>query len=258
MIIALIIISFLLAILFIGLWINETFKEKDSIPAFAHESQQLQVMEVISRELSVPDTFDERRLKADLERFADSPGIFEKYIERARRRFTKEGEVKILEHWIRFYETGTRVVAAKTELGRARSDYQQLSYEDEIKLKKKDVELARLEAEQEEHITRKVRTIKERSRLEVEPVKRSEDDLKVDAAEERNRRDIGFDVRLKAGKKLNTLKELQKWFKRERNAIFNDDDLTSEEQDEQYVQLRSSYNEYKRKLSDDVDIYGED
>src|SRR5260370_10746971 len=103
----------------------------------------------------VPDVFSEERLKRDLEMLSDTPSLYYQYVHRARTRLKKKGEVKILDHWTQFFESGAKLVKAKTDLGRARSDYQQLSYENEIGLKKKDLELARLDAEHEEQIARK-------------------------------------------------------------------------------------------------------
>jgi len=75
----------------------------------------------------------------------------------------------------------------------------------------------------------------------------NEDDVKMKTAEECVRRDIAFDVRMKAGKTLVTLRELQKWFNDERDTIFNDHSLSADEQHEQYVELRDSFNQEKRR-----------
>src|ERR1700686_2629751 len=49
------------------------------------------------------DAFHEDRVRRDLARFAQAPGLFDKYVERARVRFQKAGELAILGHWIEFY-----------------------------------------------------------------------------------------------------------------------------------------------------------
>jgi hypothetical protein len=204
----------------------------------------------------VPDIFDAKRVKADLERIAGNPSLVAQYIALLRSRFTKGTERKIVEQYIELYQTGTRFVQATTER-------EQLWYDNELKKKETEANIAKLEADLEEQRLRRDQAAHRRQNVgrDSEPVllpPRNEDDVKMEAAHDRARRDIAFDIRLNSGRKLTTLKELQKWFKEERNAIFRDDNLTAEEQDEQYDQLRNSYQEHKRLLRDDVSIDEDD
>lgn len=224
-----------------------------------------QLMRIVSNEPNVThsngdgDVFSEERLKRDLEMLAEYPTLYEQYVYRTRIRLKKKGEIKILDHWTRFFQSGARLVRAKTDLGQARSEYKLLPFDERIKLKKKEFELAQLQADIEEQRTRRHTAIQQRqsSAAKELPIK-SEDDIKQEAAFEHHRRDISFDVRLKAGKKLTTLKELQKWFREERKAIFADDSLNKEEAEQQYDQLVQSFNEYRRQLNSDTEIFEDD
>jgi len=71
-----------------------------------------------SSEITVPDVFHKDRIQEDLARFANTPGLFKKYVAIARHRFTKSGEKAILEQWIALYEAGNRLADAKIQLGR--------------------------------------------------------------------------------------------------------------------------------------------
>jgi hypothetical protein len=203
----------------------------------------------------VPDIFDAQRVRADLERIAGNPSLVGQYIALLRSRYTKGTEKKIVEQYIELYQTGTNFVEATTKR-------EQLWYDNELRKRQTEAEIARLEADLEEERLRRDHATFRRSRIGTEEPRqlsaRNEDDVKMEAAQDRARRDIAFEIRLKSGRKLTTLKELQKWFKEERAAIFEADDLTAEEQDEQYEQLRESYNDHKRLLREDISITEDD
>src|SRR5260370_2279890 len=134
-------------------------------------------------------------------------------------------------------------------------------YDNELKKKETEANIAKLEADLEEQRLRRDQAAHRRQHVGQDTDQAllttgSEDDIKMEAAHDRARRDIAFDIRLNSGRKLTTLKELQKWFREERNTIFkDDDDLTAEEQHEQYEQLRNSYQQHKRLLRNDVIIH---
>ena len=69
------------------------------------------------------DAFHEDRVRQDLARFAEAPGLFEQYVERARVHFQKAGERAILERWIEFHQTGERLLSAKSAMERQKSEY---------------------------------------------------------------------------------------------------------------------------------------
>src|ERR1043166_2580501 len=84
-----------------------------------------------------PDAFREDRVLYDLAKLANTPGLFQKYVERARIRFTKAAEKAVLEHWIAFYQSGGRLIEARLEMERKKSEYLQLEREHQIKAKEK-------------------------------------------------------------------------------------------------------------------------
>jgi hypothetical protein len=113
-----------------------------------------------------PDAFQEERVLYDLARLSNSPGLLRKYIERARIRFTKAAEKAVLEHWISFYQAGGRLVEARLEMERKKSEYLQLANEHEVKVKEKEASIAKHEADAAEHNLR--RDIAEFKRQHVE------------------------------------------------------------------------------------------
>jgi hypothetical protein len=102
-----------------------------------------------------PDAFREDRVLYDLARLANTPGLFQKYVERARIRFAKAAEKAALEHWISFYQTGGRLIEARLEMERRKSEYLQLAAEHEVKNKEKEATIARHEADAAEHNLRR-------------------------------------------------------------------------------------------------------
>jgi len=201
--------------------------------------------------LVLPDVFDEQRIRADLQRLADQPNLFAQYVERARHRFTKAQEIKILEHWTDFYRQGKAVVEAKTDLRRAQHNYHQLDYEEEIKRREKEVALAKLEAEEREHRLRAARAeheLKTIGQQSQESAQITEEEQKMQLAKKRVRQDIHFKVHTQAGQKLTTLAELQRWRKEQRRLIIADETLTLDEQEEQLELLDEEYQREKKKL----------
>jgi hypothetical protein len=108
------------------------------------------------------DAFHEDRVRRDLARFAQAHGLFEQYVERARVRFQKTGERAILERWIEFYKSGERLIAARTAMERQKSEYLQLAREHEVRETEKSANLAKLQADIEEHVTRATKARTER------------------------------------------------------------------------------------------------
>jgi hypothetical protein len=256
MVLPIIVIFCLVAIVSGFIWYNNIFRSEPDQPTPTYIPPE-QLTLVTPR---VPDLFDEGRIKSDLARLSDQPTAVAQYIAEAQVRFTQKRQIAVLAGWTEFYNAGKAVIAARTELARAHADLQQVHIEGEIKTKVKEVEIAKLDADKEEHKTRKVRTISARTQIQTpasEKSPQSEDDLKIAASQERDHKLIRYGVRHNAGKNLRTLKELHQWRKDER-TIIDEDTLTSEERGEQYAQLEQTYAEFKRKLNIDVDIYEDD
>jgi hypothetical protein len=210
--------------------------------------------------IEVPDYFDEQRISQDLARLADTPGIFAKYVERARSRFTKASQQAILEHYIGLYRTGKQAVEARVEFERAKSTYKQLEYEDEIKRTEKEARLAELDADKEEHLLRKERAVHQRKSIgndQSAASQKSEDEQKMEAAQRRARLDIRHKVELKAGEKFYTLAEWQRWRKDKRREVRNDSTLTEDEQDALLDQIEDIYQNQIRSLKADMSLYEE-
>lgn len=232
-------------------------------PAKAQEAlipSRLMNSERRMQKIEVPDYFDEQRISQDLAKLADSPGVFAKYIERARSRFTKSSQKAILEHYITLYQTGKRVVDARTDLERSKSTYKQLEYEDEIKRTEKEARLAALDAEKEEHLLRKERAAHERKNIGADLTgtpQKNEDEEKMEAAQRRARLDIRHTVELKAGEKFYTLAEWQRWRKEKRREVRNNAELSEDEKDELLDQIEDIYHDQMKNLKAGVDIYEE-
>jgi len=98
-----------------------------------------------------PDAFREDRVLYDLAKLAHSPGLFQTYVERARVRFTKAAEKAVLEHWISFYQAGGRLIDARLEMERRKSEYLRLAEEHRVKAKENEAAIAAHDADIAEH-----------------------------------------------------------------------------------------------------------
>jgi hypothetical protein len=98
-----------------------------------------------------PDAFREDRVLYDLAKLAHSPGLFQSYVERARVRFTKAAEKAVLEHWVSFYQAGGRLIDARLEMERRKSEYLRLADEHRVKAKENEATIAAHEADIAEH-----------------------------------------------------------------------------------------------------------
>src|ERR1035438_1985360 len=118
---------------------------------------KLQILPSLIRGYDVAshDAFHEGRVRHDLASLVDTPGLFQKYIERARIRFTKAAEKAVLEHWISFYQTGSRLIEARLEMERKKIEYLQLANEHDVKAKDKKSTIASHDANIAEHNLRR-------------------------------------------------------------------------------------------------------
>jgi len=263
-------ICFLFSLVCFVMWCYSVSKEKAQHRIFVRAASAIDGeaiaphrsthTEAMMHKIEVPDYFDEQRISQDLAKLADTPGVFAKYIERARSRFTKASQKAILEHYIGLYQTGKRVVEARVEFERAKSTYKQLEYEDEIKRTEKEARLAELDADKEEHLLRKDKAVHQRKNLgneQSETPQTNEAEQKMEAAQRRARLDIRHKVALKAGERFYTLAEWQRWRKEKRREVRNDKELSEDEQDELLDQIEDIYHEQVKSLKADVGIYEE-
>jgi hypothetical protein len=207
------------------------------------------------------DAFHEDRLRHDLAVFAEAPGLFEQYVERARVRFQKAGERAILERWIEFYETGERLIAAKAAMERRKSEYLQLGREHEVKETEKSASLAKLQADLEEHNLRRDKAAYQREHLErfVEGGtfgNISENEQKLNEAQERRQLDGRWELH-ESLRALQTLIELQHWRRQQRDRILQERSLTSQEQAEDLQFVDQLYEQKRVDLKVDTRIFEE-
>ena len=207
------------------------------------------------------DAFHENRVRSDLAMFAEAPGLFEQYVQRARVRFQKKGERAILEHWIAFYQDGARLIAAKTEMERRKSEYLQLGREHDAKEAEKSATLTKLEADIEEHNLRRDRAAYQREHLEDDNQMRnsaslSENEQKLNDANERRQLDARWELH-ESLRALQTLLELQRWRRQQRDGILQDRSLTSQEQGEDLQFVDDLYEQKRAELRVDTRIFEE-
>jgi len=207
------------------------------------------------------DAFHEDRVRRDLARFANEPGLFGQYAERARVRFQKAGEKAILEHWISFYQTGERLISAKAAMERQKSEYLQLGREHEIKETGKTADLSRLRADIEEQNLRRDKAAYQRQHLEkfVEGgpnFSSNENARKLNESFERREMDTRWELH-ESLRPLHTLIELQHWRRQQRDRILGDRSLSSHEQGEDLQFVDDLYAQKRGELKTDTRIFEE-
>ena len=171
MLIVLIIVSFLLAGVFAILWFlsrtPHSYRATDGYipPSFQFPDTFSENSQLEATSIHVPDVFNESRIKADLEVLATRPTLLAQYIAQAELRFTQAQQMAVLRRWTEFYKVGKEVITARTDLIRAHHDFLHINREGQIKVKEKDVSLARLDAELEEVELRKAQARHARENL---------------------------------------------------------------------------------------------
>jgi len=96
-----------------------------------------------------------------------------------------------------------------------------------------------------------------KKREEPKPQK-SEDELKMENALLRAKRDAQFAAVLRMAKKLHTIEATQEWQKEERLKVSNDGNLTEDEKEERWEQIDRAAADEKQRLKDSASIYEED
>jgi hypothetical protein len=222
---------------------------------------KLEVLPLLHREgdPAVLDAFHEDRVRRDLARFASESGLFGQYAERIRVRFQKSGEKAIAEHWASFFQAGERLIAAKAEMERQKSDYLQLGREHEIKETEKTASLTKLRADTEEQHLRREKAAYQRQHLErfVEGGTSSlanENERQLNEAVEHRLRETRWEVH-ESLRPLNTLIELQHWRRQQRERILGDRSLSSHEQSEDLQFVDDLYAQKRAELKTDTRIF---
>jgi hypothetical protein len=209
-----------------------------------------------------PDAFHEDRVREDLADFSDAPGVLHKYFQRARTRFRKAGERAILGHWESLYQAGERLIAAKVAMERQKSEYLQLTREHEVKDTEKTTELARLRADAEEHNLRYEKAAHQRLNVgqpsENDPEgARGQDEQQLHQACGRRDLDARWELN-ESLRPLQTLIELQRWRRQQRDRILKDRLLSPEEQSEDLKFVDDLYQQKHGALKVDTRIFDEE
>ena len=257
----------LLAVIFAGIGVLRSKPWNRRKPKIEGPSRMQGQAQVILESVKTPDTFDAERISKDLQGFLEQPTLFHKYIRRIRNRFTKAGEVAFIEHWIEYYEAGRKLVEAKTELNRSAMTYHHLSREEEIRQKQKDVELAKLSAQESEHNLREDRArfksrnvqdflhedgpgraANDRPRPGDKTATPSEDDIKFDSARQKRRNDTRWRIHEEFGEKVTTLVELKKWKREQTAEVLRDKMLTEKEKEDLLAYIDDLYADGHGKL----------
>jgi hypothetical protein len=205
------------------------------------------------------DAFHENRMREDLAEFSEAPGLLEQYIQRARVRLRKGGERAILKQWETLYQAGESLIAARVAMERQKSDYLRLAREHEEKETEKTANLAKLRADCEEHHLRHDKAAYQRQNLEryVEggaSGAKSEDEQKLQQACERRQLDARWDLH-ESLRPLQSLIELQRWRRQQRDQILKDRSLSPEEQTEDLQFVDELYQQKHAELKVDTRIF---
>jgi hypothetical protein len=207
------------------------------------------------------DPFHEDRVREDLAEFSEATGVLEQCIQRASVRFRKAGERAILDQWISFYQTGERLIAAKVAMERQKSEYLQLAREHEVKETGKATELAKMRADGEEHDLRRDKAAHQRQNVACDLGEKAHGDLNEDEqnlrqACERRQLDARWDLH-ESLRPLQSLIELQRWRRQQRDQILNDRSLSPEEQSEDLQFVDDLYQQKHAELRVDTRIFEE-
>jgi len=199
------------------------------------------------------DQFNEALFKRELAALADTPDMLQQYLSQLRQRFTKYNQIKIIEEWTAYYEKGAGVVEANTKIKRALKDNNRVELEDEV-------ERARLDADKEDHLTRAAKAKHKRGSIgqKKKVDKRSEDEIKMEASRNYEKREIRFKVETTVLKNVTTLAEIQRVEDEYTDTIINHPDLSTEQKREQLKQLRLDCEQAKKKLNTEIALYEED
>ncbi len=208
--------------------------DSDFIARRAQDSNTLQFpprhgLRATDEEVSAPAVFDERRIKRDLERLAQTPSLFGKYITVLKSRFTKSAEVALLNQWIAYYETAKHIIEARTGAVRAQHEHLQLEREFHIQDREKDLRLTELDADIAEADLRRMRA------------QFAAYELRQSLSQSRTGTPLPAN---------NDPQSLEQWYKQARQGIITDHSLSVDEQDQLLAALSVEYQHRRRGFID--------
>lgn len=260
-------LCFFLAVVCFAVWFYQRSRERLKEVVIQQEA----LMPYQGRDdLSVPDHWDEFRIQTAIQLNQNRPPALAHYIESVMTRFitgqdakTVQRRTALLESWIKALKSQGEYYSLMQSLKRLRDEEDIKDLETQIRkeelLSKKggQAELNRLQLE----IEKKKKQL-ELARLDkdfqAESGKKSEDDIKMEATEERSRRDVAFKIRHTILKGVTTIAEIQKAEDEETARILGNRSLTPDQQREQLKQLRYDCEEARQQVRTGVGVYEDD
>jgi hypothetical protein len=230
---------------------NTSFDSQPAQPKTSKNERTKKVAQAEVKALPGAKQLDLAHLVETVDQIGSGHNWFSRLRAKLNQRRTKRDQSEAVDDYTSFYGKVVKAVDEETKLREAINKRERTDRTDAV-------ERAKLDADEQENITRAFTAQSQRERLEGRDGQKSGDEQKMEDAAEYFRQGIAFNVRVKAGKKITTLKELQKWFKKELGEISNDKNLTTAEKKEQEEALNDSFNEQRRELRESVPIFEED
>jgi len=206
------------------------------------------------------DAFHPDRVQDDLAKLASSADCLSEIAERLRIRFRKAGERAVLEHWTALYTAADRLIAARNDMERRKSEYLQLAREHDLKDTEKSANVTKLQADIEEENLRREKAAYQRQHVEQfnqaspQGSNASENQQKFTEADERRQFDARWELN-ESMRSLHTLIELQHWRRQQRDQILQDRSLSPDEQAEAMQFVDDLYRQKHSELKVDTRIF---
>ncbi len=212
------------------------------------------------------DLFHHQRVQQDLTRLAEAPDFISECAERLHIRFRKAGERAVLGHWTALYQAADKLIAARNGMERKKTEYLQLAGEHDVKETQRRTVVAKLQADIEEHELRREKASYQRQHVEqfveganhsnLNGPEASENAHQFAEAYERRHLDARWELH-ESLRALNTLLELQRWRREQRDRILKDRLLSAQEQGEGLQFVDDLYEQKRADLRVDTRIFEE-
>lgn len=210
------------------------------------------------------DALNLGRVQQDLAQVGTAPDFLSQFAERLRIRLRNAAERSVLNCWTATYESADRLIAARNNMERKKSEYLQLAREHEVKELEKSASVSRLQADTEENHLRREKALYQRQHIErfvesgaiAQQHSASEHQHRFHEANERRQLDARWELN-ESLRSLNTLIELQHWRREQRNRILQDRSLSAEEQAEALRFVDDLYSAKNTALKEDTRIFEE-
>jgi hypothetical protein len=208
---------------------------------------------VPSPEPEVPNMFDRRRIQQDLASLAGNRTLLNQYLDAVSRKFRRSNEIALIKQWTEFYKAGRDMVQAQTEFTKAGNDHQQLAQQLQRENTEKNAEqvanIAKHEADAEEHRARAAKARAERKRHESDPQTEPPqtqqtspaDRERFDRYQSKRYMDRQQYILEKIQQPVATRVEAEKAYKELKRQIYRDGSLTAAEQDQMLEWLEEQY-----------------